>query len=64
MIRERTRAGLEAARAEGRVGGRPRRLSPQQRREAAEMVQLGRKSAAEVARLFQVHPSTISRMVR
>lgn len=64
MIRERTHAGLEAARAEGRIGGRPRRLSAQQRREAAEMVQSGRKSGAEAARLFNVHPSTISRLVQ
>ena len=27
MIRERTRAGLDAARARGRVGGRPRALN-------------------------------------
>jgi DNA invertase Pin-like site-specific DNA recombinase len=63
MIRERTRSGLEAARAEGRVGGRPQKLSTRQRQEAAEMVRSGRKTAAEVARLFQVHPSTISRLV-
>lgn len=63
MIRERTRAGLDAARAEGRVGGRPAKLSPRQRQEAAEMVRSGRKTAAEVARLFQVHPSTISRLL-
>src|SRR3954453_12605923 len=30
LIRERTQAGLTAARARGRVGGRPRRLSPKQ----------------------------------
>ena len=31
MIRERTSAGLAQARAEGRVGGRRRKLAPQQR---------------------------------
>jgi len=30
LIRERTHAGLAAARARGRVGGRPRKLSPKQ----------------------------------
>lgn len=30
LIRERTRAGLEAARRQGRVGGRPRALTPTQ----------------------------------
>ena len=63
MIRERTNAGLAAARSEGRVGGRPRKLSSRQREEAREMVTSGRKSAAEAARIFDVHPSTISRLV-
>jgi DNA invertase Pin-like site-specific DNA recombinase len=31
LIKERTQAGLQAARARGRKGGRPKRLSPQQR---------------------------------
>ncbi len=57
------RSGLEAARAEGRVGGRRRSLSRQQEEEAVEMVRSGRKSGAEAARLFQVHPSTISRLL-
>jgi DNA invertase Pin-like site-specific DNA recombinase len=30
IIRERTNAGLQAARARGRLGGRPRALSPKQ----------------------------------
>jgi DNA invertase Pin-like site-specific DNA recombinase len=33
MLRERTRTGLEAARQEGRVGGRRPKLSPQQQKE-------------------------------
>ena len=63
MIRERTNAGLATARSEGRVGGRPRKLSAKQRDEVREMVTSGRKTAAEVARIFGVHPSTISRLV-
>ncbi|MCP4503532.1 MAG: recombinase family protein [Deltaproteobacteria bacterium] len=63
MIRERTRAGLDVARAEGRVGGRRPKLSREQRAEVVEMVGSGRKSAADAARLFQVHPSTICRIV-
>lgn len=64
MICQRTRAGLEKARREGRQGGRRQKLTPQQRREAAEMVASGRKTAADVARLFRVHPSTIGRLVK
>ncbi len=63
MIRERTRAGLEAARAQGRVGGRRPKLNARQQDEVVDMVTSGRKSAADVARLFGVHPSTISRIV-
>jgi len=63
MIRERTRAGLVAAREDGRVGGRPRSLSEKQRHEVADAVLSGRKTAAEMARLFDVSPATISRIV-
>ena len=62
MIRERTRAGLAVARAQGRTGGRRPKLTPPQRAEALAMLEEGRKSAAEVARLFGVHPATVSRL--
>ncbi len=64
MIRQRTRAGLERARREGRVGGRRPKLSARQRREVVEMVSSGKKTAADAARLFQVHPATIGRLLR
>ena len=38
MIRERTSAGLAAARAEGRIGGRRKKLDTAKRREMAESV--------------------------
>jgi DNA invertase Pin-like site-specific DNA recombinase len=63
MIRERTSAGLALARAEGRVGGRRRKLTERQRSEIAESVLAGRKSAAEMARLFKVSQPTVSRIV-
>jgi DNA invertase Pin-like site-specific DNA recombinase len=63
MVRERTKAGLESARKQGRVGGRRPKLAESQRREAVDMVLSGRKSAAEAARLFSVHPTTISRLL-
>lgn len=63
MIRERTRAGLESARARGRRGGRRSKLSPAQRAEIVAMVATGRKTAAEAARLFGVHPATVSRLL-
>jgi DNA invertase Pin-like site-specific DNA recombinase len=38
MIRERTSAGLAAARAEGRIGGRRKKLDAAKRREIAETI--------------------------
>jgi DNA invertase Pin-like site-specific DNA recombinase len=61
MVRERTRSGLDAARARGRVGGRSPKLTVAQRTEALRMLAEGR-SAADVARVFQVHRGTISRL--
>jgi len=63
MIRERTRAGLREARAQGRVPGRKPRITEEQRREIVDAVSSGRKTAAEMARLFKIHRATISRFV-
>jgi DNA invertase Pin-like site-specific DNA recombinase len=62
MLRERTKAGLDSARREGRIGGRRPKLSPQQQSEIRKMVSRG-KTAADAARLFKVHPATISRLL-
>ena len=56
MLRERTQAGLDTARQQGRVGGRRPKLSPQQQSEIRKMVAEGEKTAAAAARLFNVHP--------
>jgi DNA invertase Pin-like site-specific DNA recombinase len=63
MIRERTNAGLAAARAEGRIGGRRRKLDAGKRKEIAESIISGRKSGAEMARLYDVSQATASRIV-
>jgi DNA invertase Pin-like site-specific DNA recombinase len=63
MIRERTSAGLAAARAAGRVGGRRKKLDAAKRREIAESVLSGRKSGAEMARLYSISQPTVSRIV-
>lgn len=64
MLRERTRIGLDAARKEGRVGGRPPKLTDYQQQEMVWLVNSGTRTAAEAARLFQVHPSTVSRILK
>lgn len=63
MLKERTKAGLDAAREEGRVGGRRPKLSPQQQAEIKKMVSKGDKTAADAARLFKIHPATVSRLL-
>ena len=63
MLRERTRSGLLAARKEGRVGGRRPKLTPRQQQEIVQLVASGQKIAADAARLFNVHPSTVARLL-
>jgi DNA invertase Pin-like site-specific DNA recombinase len=55
--------GLQAARDRGRVGGRKPQLKANQRAEIIKMVNSGAKGAAEAARLFGFHQSTISRLL-
>ncbi|WP_322791164.1 recombinase family protein [Mesorhizobium tianshanense] len=63
MIRERTSEGWLRPGLEGRVGGRRRKLDDEKRREIAESVISGRKSGAEMARLYDVSEPTVSRIV-
>ncbi|MGC1686443.1 MAG: recombinase family protein [Candidatus Acidiferrales bacterium] len=63
MIRERTSAGIAAARAEGRIGGRRKKLDAAKRTEIAESVLAGRKSGADMARLYNISQPTVSRIV-
>lgn len=63
MLRERTRHGMNEARKAGRIGGRRPKLTRQQQEEIVSLVVSGRKSSAEAARLFRVHPSTVGRLI-
>ena len=62
MIRERTRAGLQAAREQGRVGGRPPKLTQEQRQDIVDNVVSGRKTGADMARLYRISEATVSRI--
>jgi DNA invertase Pin-like site-specific DNA recombinase len=64
MLKERTTIGLAAARKEGRIGGRRPKLQPQQKAEILRLVTKEQTTAADAARLFGVHPSTVSRMLQ
>jgi hypothetical protein len=48
---------------EGRIGGRRKKLDDTKRREIAEAVISGRKTAAQMARMFGVSLLTVSRIV-
>lgn len=61
MVKERTQAGLRAASAAGRHGGRKPKFTQAQKTEILAMLATGRP-ASDVARLFRVHRATISRL--
>ena len=63
LIAERTKAGLEAAKARGRKGGRPRKVDDEKLRHIREQLKQG-KQVQEVARLLGVDRSTIYRRLK
>lgn len=64
LIRERTRAGLEAARARGRKGGRPRKLSEQQRALANELYNQKKYPISEICRAVGISKPTLYAYLR
>jgi DNA invertase Pin-like site-specific DNA recombinase len=61
IIRERTRAGLDAARSRGRKGGRPPSLKPQDLIAAKAMLKDGVMTVTEIAERLGVTASTLYR---
>lgn len=61
IIRERTKAGLDAARARGRKGGRRPKLSKDDLRDAKALLRDPEISVAEVAQRVGVSPATLYR---
>ncbi len=61
IIRERTMAGLEAARARGRTGGRPPALSEADLTAARALLKANGISVADAAARLNVAPSTLYR---
>ncbi|EPX75637.1 recombinase family protein [Salipiger mucosus] len=61
IIRERTSAGLEAARSRGRTGGRPPKLTESDLRAARAMLQDGSITVTDVAKQLRVSPATLYR---
>jgi DNA invertase Pin-like site-specific DNA recombinase len=61
LIRERTHAGLAAARARGRVGGRKPALTPQKAAVARRLYDERKHTVAEIARIVGVSRATLYR---
>ncbi|MGS0396481.1 helix-turn-helix domain-containing protein, partial [Escherichia coli] len=58
LIVERTRAGLEAARAQGRIGGRRPKLTPEQWAQAGRLIRAG-LPRQQIAIIYDVGLSTL-----
>lgn len=64
LLRERTVAGLAAARARGRKGGRPPKLSAEKLRVAQRLLKDPESTVSEVARTLGVHRSTLHKALQ
>ena len=58
IIRERTRAGLKAARARGRKGGRPRVISDHQLKAIFSVYDQNQTSISELCSMFKINKQT------
>jgi DNA invertase Pin-like site-specific DNA recombinase len=59
LIRERTQAGLAAARARGRMGGRPNKLTARQVAALYEMYDAREKPVREICEVFKISKKTL-----
>ncbi len=63
LIQERTKAGLRAARARGRNGGRPRSLSAEQIKQAQTLMGEKHRSVKDICQTLSVSRATLYRYV-
>ncbi len=64
IIRERTQAGLQAARARGRNGGRPKSLTGKRVAMAQELYQNKQNSIADICKTLNISRATLYRYVQ
>ena len=64
LIRERTQAGLTAARARGRAGGRPAALDPAKRALAVQLYEARTLSVAQICATLGISKPTLHAYVR
>jgi DNA invertase Pin-like site-specific DNA recombinase len=59
LVRERTQAGLSAARARGRKGGRPKTLDPAKRKLVVQLYDAKQHTIAEICRMMGISKPTL-----
>lgn len=64
LIRERTNAGLAAARARGRKGGRAKALKPQQQKALQQLYNAKEHTIKELCEIFSISKPTLYNYVR
>jgi DNA invertase Pin-like site-specific DNA recombinase len=64
LIRERTNAGLKAARIRGRLGGRPMQLNKNEIRKLKKHYDKGDLSVIEICKLFNITKPTLYRYLK
>lgn len=64
LIRERTNAGLAAARARGRLGGRKKSLTAKERKRAVEMYQRKNQTVIQICEMMNITKPTLYAYIR
>ena len=64
LIRERTMAGIKAARARGKSGGRPAKITGSDLKMAQSLMADRNNNVGDIAKRFGVHRSTLHRLVK
>ena len=64
LIRERTRAGIEAARSRGRQGGRPKKLNKDKRGLVIDLYKGKKHSIAQICEMTGISKPTLYKYVR
>jgi DNA invertase Pin-like site-specific DNA recombinase len=64
LIRERTNAGLQAARARGRKGGRPKALTPKKAQMVQDLYRNKENSIDEICKILNISRTTLYRYIK
>jgi DNA invertase Pin-like site-specific DNA recombinase len=64
IIRERTNAGLQAARARGRKGGRPKALTPKKAQMVQDLYRNKENSIDEICKTLNISRATLYRYIK